>query len=180
MKGRCWLQPAGVSDSEQLPTASRAHGSEQSKARANLHNEKLPKMSNEQTSQGSQQTLLLCWVCPAFVGAARRVLLQSLRGGSDRSWFSHLYSHSEARSSSSEFTSGIQPNHCVPFRWINLPAPSIALQFPLCLSCYVVFLIMPQELCSHFLSCLNTLIGLQDTRQQKQKAVLVLEAFFLM
>lgn len=49
---------------------------------------------------------------------------------------------------SSAFTSGIQLNNCVPFRWINLPAPSIALQFPLCLS-YVVFLIMPQELCSH-------------------------------
>lgn len=46
---------------------------------------------------------------------------------------------------SSAFTSGIQPNNCVPFRWINLPAPSIAFQFPLCLS-YVVILIRPQEL----------------------------------
>lgn len=77
---------------------------------------------------------------------------------------------------SSEFTTCIQPSHYMPFGWINLPAPSFTLQFLLCLSCYMVCLIMPQELCSRLLSCPNPFLALLDTRQQIQGAVWVLAA----
>lgn len=172
MEGRCLLQPAGVSDSKQLPTASRAQGV----SRANLHNKtlakkcpmtRLPKAPSKPCCCAGS-ALLLWW--SSTLGPASVFK----RGKWSELIFSFVFPlRSKKQICSSAFTSGIQPNHCVPFRWINLPAPSIALQFPLLLS-YVVFLIMPQELCSHFLSCLNTLTGLQDTRQQKQRAVLVL------
>lgn len=134
---------AGVSDSKQLPTASRAHRSAQSKP---------PKQKISKNIQ---------WVdfprVPASLGAV--LGLPSDLGGAAvgpasvfnrGKWLELIFSfaftlRSKNQICSSAFTSGIQANHCVPFRWINLPAPSTALQFPLCLS-YVVFLIMPQEL----------------------------------
>lgn len=97
MEGRCLLQPAGVSDTKQLPTASRAQGA----SRANLHNKKLAKKCP--MSRLPKAPSKPC-CCPGsallFGGAAHWVLLLSLRGGSGQSWFSHLYSHSEAKSRS--------------------------------------------------------------------------------
>lgn len=146
MKGRCLLQPAGVSDSKQLPTASRDNGSKQSKPPRQKKEQKCP-MSNFPRLPASLVAVLglpcFWWsstLCPASVFKRQK-------------WLELIFSfvfplRSKKQICSSAFISGIQLNNCVPFRWINLPAPSIALQFPLCLS-YVVFLIMPQELCSH-------------------------------
>lgn len=144
MKGRCLLQPAGVSDSKQLPTASRAHGSEQNKPPQQKKTSKIVQWVDFPRLPANLAAVLglpcFWWsstLCPA--SAFKRWM-----------WLELIFSFvfplgSKKQICSFAFTSGIQPNNCVPFRWINLPAPSLAPQFPLCLS-YVVFLIMPQEL----------------------------------
>lgn len=98
---------------------------------------------------------MLCWVWTALGGAVHlSAVLQSLTRESGKSWFSHLNSCSKGRSEYILLNLHYVCSHatCMLFVWINLPVPTFALQFLLCLSSYMVFLVMPQKPCSHLLS----------------------------